>query len=163
MALLLHLRSRPQGSRTNSVIDPAKIRLAYYDSVDGPRIVLFGPMGTNLTALKDCFLCLSKHEKEVALESQEFIHPANVKLQLRCISDKFRTQPGGRQGIRRQRSSDLVFTWSRTPEGWEYLGELLDGLIESGKSGHQYLTRYPDEDAIVVVSKGEYGDDVLKG
>jgi hypothetical protein len=42
------------------------------------------------------------------------------------------------------------------------LAELLDGMIQSKKPGHQYLTRFPDEDAIVVVSKGEYSDEMLK-
>ena len=42
------------------------------------------------------------------------------------------------------------------------LAELIDGLIKCPTAGHQYLTRYPDEDAIAVVSKGEYGDEMLE-
>ena len=39
--------------------------------------------------------------------------------------------------------------------------ELVDELARSPGPGHQYLTTHPGDDAIVVVSKGEYGDDVL--
>lgn len=64
-------------------------------------------------------------------------------------------------GIRRLPLHERSFTWSRTFQGWDYLAKLLDGLIESNCEGHQYLTRYPDEDAVVVVSKGEYSDSVM--
>ena len=48
-------------------------------------------------------------------------------------------------------------------EGWDYLAALLESLVKSPTPGHQYLTSYPNEDAIVVVSKGEYGDELLTG
>jgi hypothetical protein len=48
--------------------------------------------------------------------------------------------------------------------GWrvDYLVELMDGLIQSKTAGHQYLTDYPKDDAIIVVSKGEYSDALLQ-
>lgn len=52
--------------------------------------------------------------------------------------------------------------WTHAAEGWDYLDALVDGLVKDTVPGHQYLTRYPDEDAIVVFSKGEYSDDVLR-
>ena len=43
-----------------------------------------------------------------------------------------------------------------------YSADLIDGLVASESAGHQYLDRFPYEDAIVVVSKAEYDDDVLE-
>jgi hypothetical protein len=66
--------------------------------------------------------------------------------------------------VRRKPSSlDQEFEWQRTAEGWDYLAELIDGLVKSPTPGHQYLSAYPSEEAIVVVSKGEYGEEVLNG
>jgi hypothetical protein len=75
----------------------------------------------------------------------------------------FQRWEGKPQGVRR-RPSDVVpaFEWLRTEEGWDYLAELIDDLVKSTSPGHQYLSAYPREDAIVVVSKGEYGDEVLE-
>jgi len=75
----------------------------------------------------------------------------------------FQRWQGKPQGVRR-RPSDVspVFEWLRTQEGWDYLAELIDGLVKDTSPGHQYLSAYPSEDAIVVVSKGEYGDEVLQ-
>lgn len=145
-----------------AVIDPKKIRLALYTSPDAPRVMLFGPMEADLASLKACFVGLSKREAELDLHSLPFIHAVNVGLRLRSLGPLFYSKSrDGRQGLRRHLHDPHTFTWSRTNEGWDYLAELLDGLIKSQSAGHQYLTRYPDEDAIVVVSKGEYGDDVL--
>ena len=144
------------------MIDANKVRLAFYASADGPRIMMFGPMQTELESLRKSFCELSKGESELHLDSLPFIHSVGVRLRLRSLGEPFTVKDGdARQGLRRQRSEKESFVWSRTNEGWEYLAELLDGLIQSQNSGHQYLTRFPDEDAIVVVSKGEYGDEVL--
>lgn len=146
------------------MIDSSKVRLAYYDAPDGPRIMLFGPMEMDLVSLKTCFLRLAKGEPEIDLGRQSFIYTASAQLRLRSVGKMFKARTGNvHQGLRRQEPNAPRFSWNRSSEGWEYLAELIDGLIRSRQPGHQYLTRYPDEDAIVVVSKGEYGDDVLKG
>lgn len=70
---------------------------------------------------------------------------------------------GLRQGLRRiGGSQSLEFEWMRTAEGWDYLAELIDSLVQSSTPCHQYLTAYPREDAIFVISKGEYGDELLR-
>lgn len=144
------------------MIDSNMVRLAHYASADGPRVMMFGPMQTDLKALRECFLELSKGENEIVLDSLPFVYSDGVRLRLRSLGELFKVRENdARQGLRRQSSDDESFVWSRTNEGWEYLAELLDGLIQSQTAGHQYLTRFPDEDAIVVVSKGEYADDVL--
>jgi hypothetical protein len=54
-----------------------------------------------------------------------------------------------------------TYVWKQGPEGWEYLSRLIDGLISATMPCHHYLTKYPEDDALVVVSKGEYSDKVL--
>ncbi len=63
---------------------------------------------------------------------------------------------GKPQGLRQVSSGQgRKFEWKRTSEGWDYMAHLLDGLVGNSGPGHHYLTRYPGEDAIVVVSKGD--------
>ncbi len=64
------------------MIDRAKIRLAYYESSDGPRVTLIGPLEMNLIALRECFPNLSITESENDLDKQDFIFSHNVCLGL---------------------------------------------------------------------------------
>ena len=148
------------------MIDDAKIRLNLYDSSDGPRIMLFGPMLVDLRPLQECFYQLGNGAVEFEIDSLPTVYNSgDVRLRLQSLGGLFKVNDvkhDVRQGIRRIQSDRRSFTWTRTNEGWNYLAELLDDLVNSDEPGHQYLTRYPDEDAIVVVSKGEYSDDVLK-
>jgi len=141
------------------MIDQKIIRLAFYRSSDGPRVMLFGPMPIDWEPLRHCFVKLSQGPREVELDQLPFVHAVGVRLRLRSLGD----QPRGavRQKIQRQSSSDVFYTWSQSSEDWELTVCLLDGLIESPSPGHQYLARYPDGDATVVISKGEYSDEVL--
>ena len=139
-----------------------KIRLEYYEASDGPRLMFFGPLDVDLRSLQATFRQLAATlNMDVQLDEQPFVVPlARVRLSSLDLMTK---QPKtSRIGFRRiQNDTALSFHWSRTCEGWDYLAELIDGLIKSPGAGHQYLTRYPDEDAIVVVSKGEYTDEIL--
>lgn len=45
-------------------------------------------------------------------------------------------------------TSGLVFLWSLTSDGWEHCEGLVDGLIEDGTHGHQYLTK--EEDGLII-------------
>jgi hypothetical protein len=55
------------------------------------------------------------------------------------------------------------FRWALARDDWYDLVALLDGMIAAKYPCHQYLTSFPSEDALVVVSKGEYDDSVLVG
>ncbi|RCS44651.1 hypothetical protein DTL42_17160 [Bremerella cremea] len=145
------------------MIDPQKVRLAYYESGDGPRIMLFGPSQVELQALQDCFSRLSKDENSIDLHEQPFVHIAgDIQLRLQSVGSAFgKKNPCTLPGLRRNPEHSNSFIWTRTGEGWDYLAELIDSSVRAVTPGHQYLTSYPSEDAIVVVSKGEYGDEVL--
>jgi len=140
-----------------------KIRLAFYDASDGPRLMMFGPLGVDLASLQATFKQLAAvPETSIQLDEQPFIS-AFVKLRMLSVGNIVVPPHNLRVGLRQVTIGNLpTFYWSQTCEGWDYLAELIDGLIKCPTAGHQYLTRYPDEDAIAVVSKGEYGDEMLE-
>lgn len=146
-------------------IAPELIRLAYYDASDGPRLVFFGPREVNLKSLQDFFRRLAASEGELyEVHQQAFIsaHGA-TKLTACCVGPMFKQEKEKPLGLRRVRGTSVPeFEWRRTAEGWDYLAQLIDALVTRADPGHQYLTSYPSEDAIVVVSKGEYDDSVLQ-
>lgn len=141
-----------------------RIRMCFVNASDGPRIMLFGPIDVNLFALQECFRELRKRGGEIRLEKQRFLVSfGGVEVVARCSGSLAGTKELGTQGRLVQNTKNAVhFEWTRSAEGWDYLAELMDGLIQSKTPGHQYLTDYPKDDAIVVVSKGEYSDDLLR-
>ena len=141
-----------------------KLNMFFYEASDGPRIVIFGPLTGDFQSLQQLFRSLSQCRKLVEIHRQPFIRAyGGIQLVASCTGAMFQRWQGKPQGLRR-RPSDAgpAFEWLRTQEGWDYLAELLDGLVKATSAGHQYLSAYPREDAIVVVSKGEYGDEVLQ-
>ncbi len=139
-----------------------RIRMSFFEASDGPRIMLFGPLGVNIAALQNLFRKLSREVGEEYLDKQPFIVPfGDLTVLAKSSGSIGRKIAGKRQGLVRLCDRPLHFEWIRSSEGWDYLAELIDGLMKTKQSGHQYLTRYPDEDAIVVVSKGEYSDSIV--
>jgi len=144
------------------MIEPDKVRLAYYESQESPYLMLFGPLDVNMGALQQCFYRLREGGLEIELHHQPFVHSENVKITLRSLGSLLIAKESDPlQSIRRIPHSQMLFTWSRSSQGWDHLAELLEGLILSTTACHQYLTQFPGEDAIVVASKGEYGDEAL--
>lgn len=143
-------------------LEPTQVRLVLREFSAGPFVVMFGPLGVDLQAIKDCFLSLSREETEIEFHTQPFVSVfGDVTLQLCSTGSVMEKNIGGPNGLHFIGAANSSFRWSRTREGWSYMAELIDGLIESPHSGHQYLTSYPDEVAIVMISKGEYDDSLL--
>ena len=142
----------------------SKLRLTYYDASDGPRVMIFGPLDADFGSLQRLFTRLSGSPSEPCeLDQQPFIAAfGGTKITLASSGPMF-AQKGHATGIRRVKAAiGPAFEWRRTNEGWDYLAKLIEPIVTKGHAGHQYLTSYPSEDVIVVVSKGEYGDDVLQ-
>jgi hypothetical protein len=140
-----------------------RLRMAFYEASDGPWIMLWGPMDAEFGKLQSTFFWLSEHPgHSVAIHDLPFIASFGG-LEVAAIASSMRfTHRAGPQGIRRvSNTNDLHFSWQRNAQGWDYLGHLIDGVVSKAKACHQYLTRYPDEDAIVILSKGEYDDSAL--
>ncbi len=144
-------------------IDGQKFRMAFLDASDGPRVMLFGPPEVDVSSLQRYFRNLSKGMDPIQLEKQDMIIPfGGIEVLAKCSGSVVSGAKGeNRQGIYRIAAGFPRFEWTRSAEGWDYLAELIDSLVPSAAVGHQYLTRYPGEDAIVVVSKGEYRDEVV--
>jgi hypothetical protein len=141
-----------------------KLRLAYYEASDGPRVIFYGPLDAAFQGLVEAFEELSKGKGPLELDALEFVRAFGVRVFAESVGSIGASPVGKPQGIRRRlREGGIVFEWKRTAEGWDYLARLLEPLVETRAPGHQYLTSYPEEDAIVVVSKGEYGDELLSG
>jgi hypothetical protein len=49
-------------------------------------------------------------------------------------------------------SEGPVFHWGRSSEGWRECAELLDGILQHQRPGHQYLTDEAVDDALVIVT-----------
>lgn len=144
------------------MLDPSLIRMAFYEGSDGPRLMLFGPCEAAFVSLQKCFRQLAQcgEGQSIDLERLPCIHGVDG-LNVRLTScGPMLDSLAADQGIRRK--SGTSFEWKRTKAGWQQLGDLIEGLLNSDTPCHQYLSMYPNEDAIVVVSKGEYTDDVLE-
>jgi len=140
-----------------------KLRLTYYEASDGPRVMIFGPVDADFDSLQGLFRQLALRPGEsVELHKQPFIAAFNdVRITLSC-STMLKGRHTAREGFRRTGPPEApVFRWVRTCEHWDDLAELIDSSVKAVTPGHQYLNDCPTDDAIVVVSKGEYGDDVI--
>jgi hypothetical protein len=140
-----------------------KIRMACYLGSDGPRIMLFGPADVDFRPLQEVFQALSQIKGPFEIDKLDFIVPfGGTRIVASCSGSMFKGPFGKPQGIQRAGGSENAFVWQKTAEGWDYLAELIAPLVSCSSSGHQYLSSYPSEDAIVVLSRGEYGDEVLQ-
>lgn len=140
------------------------LNLAFYEASDGPRIMLFGPLNGVFERLLELFEILSQGGGPFEFHHLPFIKVfGKVQLVASCTGSIFNQPKGKIQGLRRKLNSvGAEFEWQRTAEGWDYLAKLIANLVQIPASGHQYLSAYPKEDAILVVSKGEYGDEVIR-
>ncbi len=57
-----------------------------------------------------------------------------------------------------RRSDNSTFRWVNTRQGWKKCCDLLDGLVEFNKPGHQYLTSEGIDEALVEVCLYERTD-----
>jgi hypothetical protein len=141
-----------------------RIRLAYYRASDGPRLMLFGPLDAKFGQFQGLLRRLASSPGcSVALHAEPFVAAfGGVTVVLISTGGFFEQARCAPAGLTQTGPNETpTFEWRKTAEGWDYLAELMDGLIKAATPGHQYLTSYPAEAAIVVVSKGEYADDVL--
>jgi hypothetical protein len=138
--------------------------MSFLNASDGHRIMLFGPMDVDLQALQRCFREVSERGEEIRLDRQPFLVSfGGVELFARCAESSAETkQFEKRKRLVKAAKDKPHFDWKQLARGWDDLAEFMDGLVQSKIAGHQYLTNYPKDDAIIVVSKGEYSDDLLQ-
>jgi len=139
-----------------SQIDSTKIRLAYIETSNGPWILIFGSMYSDFTPLIDLFEDLSTGKKQFCeLHHESYIIPHdNIEVILKSLSSRKIL------GDLRKKTGPLAFEWSCSVEIWEDCMEKIAVLATSTNSGHQYVFAEASSDVVVVVSKGEYSDDI---
>lgn len=145
-------------------ISTSKVRLAYFEasdrSRDKPRLMMFGSMDVDWQSIQLLFKRLASTPGELLqLDKQPFVIHSGLEVVLVNIENNIKRR---RYSLGLQRLvgvARLSFEWAYASDDWGNIADLLDPLIASDAPCHQYLTTYPYEDAIVVVSKGEYTDD----
>lgn len=139
-----------------------KLRMTFYKSSEGPCVVLFGPLDVELDALRDCFQSLSHGGSPVQLDETEFIVPfGGIRVLARGLAVTSGDGGSRRRVALRNGDAGPTFVWTQSADAWDNAAELVEGLIDSPIAGHQYLSEYPADDAIIIVSKGEFHDSVL--
>src|SRR5689334_13797646 len=112
----------------------------FYDGAYGPTIRLETSRVELLETFKSLFLSLSaKRVLSARLRDLAFVtmspNVADIELFVcTAVGEPYKTL--------RLLSSKLgppSFKWSRSVEGWLECAELLDGLVETRRPGHQYL------------------------
>lgn len=139
------------------MVDAAEITLEYYDAPDGPRLVLHGTNARAMSLTAALFRSLIADVARVEIDRQPFVqNPAGICL-LAINIDKIINTTGRRaMGLRRDKlGTELSFTWRGDSAFWEDAADLVDTLTGTC-SGHQYLSRDSRDEAILVVSRGEY-------
>jgi hypothetical protein len=139
----------------------SKLWLSYYKSVDGPRIMIFGPLNADFTALAHLFRALPKMPNGICdLHSQPFLNPVHgIEIVMSCIEPGLVRVPP----LLRQIGPypPARFRWRRPNRFWINVSHAVHRLAKVSSPSHQYLSSYPPEPAIIVASKGEYGDEVI--
>jgi len=137
----------------------AQLRMCLIIASDGPRIMLFAFMEVDLLPLKQFFLDLSKRGEAIQLEAEPFISClGDVALTVKYSTADSKT----RQRLVRAKQKTSSFEWTLSAVQCDVITEMIDALMESKKPGHQYLTNYPADAATILVSKGEYSDEIFK-
>jgi|LakMenE01Jun11ns_1017448.scaffolds.fasta_scaffold9879525_3 hypothetical protein len=145
--------------------NPRLIRMAFYEASDGPRVMLFGPQEADFEFLQQCFDELGEVSETRSTDLDQFpwVHPAGgIKLRLISLESNLESlKLIAPPGIRKTDDYPPAFEWRQTSNEWKHTAELTQGFLSSNSPCHQYLTIYPIEEATVVLSKGEYADEVL--
>jgi hypothetical protein len=66
---------------------------------------------------------------------------------------------GESEGLLRDEVEPEAYRWRMDRDGWYEFAEQVEPLTH-GSPGHQYLRSHADDDIVVLVSSGEYPDDL---
>lgn len=131
------------------------IVIDYYQGAYGPTIRIDIQTMENLVKVKNIFRQLAELKKEtIDLARVESVNATGLKqLILKVvppnqeIEKKLKLEEGS--------AGNIAFSWTMPSTGWRRCAGLIDGLIESGHPGHQYLTEEGLDDALVEIAFAE--------
>jgi len=129
------------------------LRFAFFKNFkSGPKILFWGG--------REDISELSKVLREHSAAEREF----NLNEDGRFLSadgSQIILENGNRtMGMQRESNADSRFKWVLDPEGMEEIAEKLDELNRAG-AGHQYLEGWRAGEIPVMVSIGEYPEDLV--
>lgn len=114
----------------------------------GDTIILQPRSRHALAWLRSVFISLAGGDLSIRLDSSPEVDLHGIsRLELRLVE-----YAHSRALVRL--SADDEFVWRGTREQWQELAAALDPLL-AGRTGHQYLTREVEDDALVEVTFGE--------
>jgi hypothetical protein len=125
-----------------------------YDGAYGQTIILIADSSAACVWLQAVFRELAHGGSSRTLTAESEVQITNVE------AIELVTRPDGPRVTFRQSdaATEGSFVWSATPEGWLYLADLIQPLVDGG-IGHQYLTEDKNDVALIELSSGE--QDVL--
>ncbi len=131
-----------EGNMSDLIID-------YYLGAYGKTIYIKVEKNDGMSFLKDLFHHLStKHNMEYVLSDNYGVHITGVQ-------DVVLKNTGQQMRVSKIDGKEIIL-WNQNPDDWYHCEGLIDGLINSRKKGHQYLS-YEGQKIIVEVVK-DYAD-----
>ena len=129
----------------------SQIQFVCYKGACGPTIMVLVPNFELMLRLRAVFLELSQSLGKTISLPKEL--PSKVENMDQFLLKSCGTKRGGFTLHRRWWTGRNIFTWTKSPEGWEDTYLLLDGPADG--RWHQYLTIEGLDDASVQVSYRE--------
>lgn len=125
------------------------ILLDYYDGAYGPTIRIDVQSIETLVRIKNLFLQLAE-SRGYPVNLAEINNVKAIRLNQLILSWVPDDQHAKKKLTLASNSmTGAVFEWTMSSDSWKRAAGLVDGLLERGSSGHQYLTQEGVDDAIV--------------
>ena len=129
------------------------LRYAYFQTFKGgPTLLIWGAPG-DLARLYEVLVQRADGEGPEVFADIAGSHSADgSSILLETVGES--------EGLRRDEVEPDVFHWRMERDGWFEFAEWIEPLAHQ-PSGHQYLRCHADDDIVVLVSSGEYPDDLM--
>jgi hypothetical protein len=124
--------------------DPKATILSYYQGAYGPTIRIDTQTIENLIAVKLVFDSLARYEPLREIELVDALGAQEDSLKGFFLSVAPEAERAGLFSLATGRDRQ-TFRWINPPEFWLRCSSLVEALIESNESGHQYLSSEGDD------------------
>lgn len=138
-------------------MDPNHLRVVFYEPSDGATLLFFGPLCSNIHSLRNIFKSLATGiYKEYKLDNSSFI---SVFQGIEIIFKAAELEVNENVGLKML--DDKHFEFILSTEDWDYFYWYIEKMEDSLEPCHQYLSSHGNDDVCVVVSVGEYEDNLF--
>ena len=129
-----------------------EVLIDFYDGAYGPTIRIAAKSAEYLSAIRNVFVKLAE-SKNYTFDLAELKNAKTIRLNqliLNCIPENQETKK--KLFLISNNKTGADFKWAMASQSWEKVVDLIDGLLNRGSSGHQYLTREGVDDALIELS-----------